>query len=313
MSANHLFLALLVAAVWGVNFVVIRVGLDAFPPLLLAALRFLPSAFLVPFLPRPAVPWPRLLALGLCWFVGQFGLLFTGMAVGMPPGLASVVLQSQAMFTILASAVLLKDRPGRRQGIGVAVALAGLTLIGLTAGGRGVTAAGMGLCLGAALCWASGNLLMRGAGKADMLPLICWLSLIPPLPLAGLSLWLDGADRAVQALTHLTPTGLGALLYLAVLSTVFGYGAWGHLLKLYPASTVAPFSLLIPVFGATASFLFLGETFGGQRLAGMGLILAGLMLVVVPPEGIRLAGRKGPGGGGMSGPGAGRRPPEGKG
>ncbi len=292
MRTKHLLLALLVAAVWGVNFTVIRIGLDAFPPLLLAALRFVPAAILVPFLPKPAVSWPRLLALGLAWFVGQFALLFTGMAVGMPPGLASVVLQSQAMFTILASAILLKEYPGRRQGLGVGVALAGLLVIGLTAGVQGVTATGLGLILAAAMCWATGNLLMRGAGKADMLPLIAWLSLIPPLPLLGLSLGLEGPGRVVQALTHLTPAGIGALLYLSILSTIFGYGAWGHLLKRYPAAIVAPFSLLIPVFGATSSFLVLGETFGTQRLAGMALILAGLVLVVIPPDAVRLARRR---------------------
>lgn len=291
MRPKHLLLALLVAAVWGVNFVIIRVGLGAYPPLLLAALRFVPSLALLPFLPRPAVPWRKLLALGLCWFVGQFGLLFTSMAVGMPAGLASMVLQSQAMFTILASAVILKERPGRRQMLGVAVALCGLVVIGLTVGARGTTLAGLLLCLAAAGCWAAGNIIMRGLGQADMLALIIWLSLIPPLPLLGLSLGLEGPERVIAALTRVDWAGIGALAYLSVLSTIFGYGCWARLLKLYPAATVAPFSLLIPVFGASAAALFLGETFGIQRLAGMALILAGLVVVVLPPDAVRLARR----------------------
>ena len=132
---------------------------------------------------------------------------------------------------------------------------------------------------------------MRGLGKTDMLPLIVWLSLVPPLPLLGLSLGLEGPDRVLAALTHVDWAGIGALAYLSVLSTIFGYGCWAHLLKLYPASTVAPFSLLIPVFGVSAAAVFLGETFGGQRLAGMGLILIGLVVVVLPPEAVRLARR----------------------
>lgn len=291
MKPTHILLALLVAAVWGVNFVVIRVGLDAFPPLLLAALRFALACLPALWLPRPAVSWPRLLTLGLAWFVGQFGLLFTGMAVGMPPGLASVTLQSQAFFTVLLSAFALRERPSPRQLTGTAAALAGLALIGSTAGTGGTTTLGVLLTIGAALCWACGNILMRGVGKVDMLPLVAWLSLVPPLPLLALSLALDGPQRVTAALAHFGWSGAGALLYITGLATFFGFGVWGRLLKTYPASTVAPFSLLVPVFGASAAYLVYGEQFGGARLAGMGLIMLGLAVAVWPTGGWRRAGR----------------------
>lgn len=282
MQPRHVLLALLVALLWGANFVVIRLGLDSFPPLLLAALRFVLAALPALFLPRPDISWGRMLALGLAWFVGQFSLLFLGMAVGMPPGVASVVLQSQAFITILLAALLLGERPRRAQGLGTLVALGGLTLIGATAGTGGVNLAGFGMLVAAALCWAVGNILMRGAGKADMLPLIAWLSLIPPVPLFALSFAFEGPEAIIRALTHLNWTGVGSVVYLTVFATFIGYGGWGALLKRYPAGTVAPFSLLIPVFGAACSWLVLGETFGPRRLAGMALILAGLSVVVLP-------------------------------
>lgn len=292
MKPAHVLLALLVTALWGANFVVIRVGLDSFPPLLLAALRFVLAALPVLFLPRPDISWPRMIGLGLAWFVGQFSLLFLGMAVGMPPGVASVVLQSQVFFSIIIAALVLGEKPGWRQGAGTCVAISGLALIGLTAGSGGVTGAGFAMLVAAALCWAFGNILMRGAGKADMLPLIAWLSIIPPLPLFALSYVFEGPERITEAMTHMNASGVGAVLYLTVFATFIGYGGWGKLLKLYPAGTVAPFSLLIPVFGASCAYLAMGETFGPGRMAGMGLILLGLAVVVLPPLG-RARARRG--------------------
>jgi len=282
MKPKHILLALVVVALWGGNFVVIRIGLDSFPPILLAALRFVLAAAPAFFLPRPEISWKRMIALGLAWFVAQFSLLFLGMAVGMPPGVASVVLQSQVFFTIVIAAFVLGETPRLRQVAGTCVALAGIALIGFTAGSGGVTVLGFALVLAASLFWAVGNILMRGAGKADILPLIVWLSIIPPLPLFGMSYVFEGPERIMRALTHMNAAGVGSVLYLTICATMVGYGGWGKLLKTYPASTVAPFSLLIPVFGATCAYLTLGETFGPRRLAGMALILAGLAVVVLP-------------------------------
>lgn len=283
MKPKHILLALVVTALWGANFVVIRVGLDSYPPLLLAALRFVLAALPAFFLPRPDISWPRMIALSLAWFVGQFSLLFLGMTVGMPAGLSSMVVQSHVFLTIAVAAFVLGEKPTRRQGAGTAVALAGLALIGYTAGTGGVTVLGFSLLVGAALCWAFGNILMRGAGKADMLPLIVWLSILPPFPLLGMSYVFEGPTRIMFALTHMNATGIGAVLYLTVFATLIGYGGWGKLLKTYPAGTVVPFSLLVPVFGAGCAWLLLDETFSPQRLCGMGLILAGLAVVVLPP------------------------------
>ncbi|MCM2292973.1 EamA family transporter [Allorhizobium sp. BGMRC 0089] len=282
MRSQHILLALLVAVIWGVNFTVISVGLGSFPPLMLAVLRFVIAALPAFFLPRPPIAWPLFIAIGVFLFLGQFAFLFTGMAAGMPAGLASVVLQMQAFLTIPVAAMTLGEKPTLRQAGGSLLAFAGLGVIAVSAGAGDFTLAGLGLCLAAALCWAIGNVLLRQAGKADILPLIVWLSLIPPLPLLALSFMMDGPAMSLHALSSISFSGAGAVLYIAVLSTLAGYAIWGHLLKHYPTAMVAPFSLLVPVFGAGSAALFLGETFDPAKLFGMMLILAGLFVAVFP-------------------------------
>ncbi len=281
MPVRHIALAVLVTAIWGFNFVVIRLGLGSVPPLLLAALRFVVAALPVVFLARPNVPLARMIAIGMTLFVGQFAFLFPAMKLGMPPGLASVTLQSQAFLTILFAALALGERPKPRQLAGAGVAALGLLTIATTVGGD-FTTIGLGLTIASAASWAFGNVLMRGAGKADMLAMMVWLSLVPPLPLFALSLVFEGWPAITTGLTGIGVVGIGSVLYLAVLATLVGFGLWGFLLKNHPASTVAPFSLLVPLFGTLSSWLVFGETFSPLRIAGMGLILLGLATIALP-------------------------------
>ena len=284
MQPRHIALAILLAFFWGLNFVVITVALDDFPPLLLAGLRFVLAALPVAFLPRPQIPWSALVAIGMTLFVGQFALLFPAMAVGMPPGLASIALQVQAFFTIAIAAAVLHERPTGRQIAGGAVAFAGLAVVATTVGTAGVTIAGFLLLLGSAAFWSTGNVLLRRAGKVDMLPLMSWLSLIAAPPLLALSLAVEGPAAIGDAFRHADWLTIGAILYIAYVSTTFGYGVWGHLLKLYPAATVAPMALLVPVSGTLSAALLLGEQFGVVRLAGMLLIMAGLAVILLGPR-----------------------------
>lgn len=276
MQPRHVALAVLLSIFWGLNFVVVTIALTDFPPLLLVSLRFVIAALPVLFLPRPAVSWPTMIAIGATLFIGQFALLFPAMAVGMPPGLASIALQVQAFITIGIAAATLGERPTVRQLAGSGIAFLGLVLIAATIGSNGVTLAGFLLLAGAAVFWSIGNVLLRRAGKVDMLPMMAWLSLIPPIPMLLLSFSIEGPERIAGAFTHANWLTVGAVLYIAVVSTTFGYASWGHLLKLYPAATAAPFALLVPVSGTISAMLILGETFGPLRLAGMVLILAGL-------------------------------------
>ena len=284
----HVGLALLVAAFWGVNFVVIRLGLQDFPPLLMVALRFLVAASPVFFLPRPKLSWTRLTTISLTLFGGHFGFLFSAMAMGMPAGLASVTLQSQAFISIVIAALVLGERPNRRQMSGSVIALAGLVVIGGTAGADGFTLSGLALTLAAALSWAVGNVLLRSSGKVDMLPAVVWLSLVPPLPLFGLSLLIEGPQTISLAMSSVSWAGMASLAYIVIVATLGGFGIWGHLIRLYPVSTVAPFSLLVPIFGTLAAAIVLGEQFPAQRLAGMALIISGLAVVALPSRWLRL-------------------------
>ena len=281
MTLAHTVLVLAVVLIWGLTFVATRWALDDFSPSQLTALRFLIAAAPALVLARPRVPWRTLVPVGLTLFLGQFILQFFGIALGTPPGLAAVVVQTQALFTILFAALALGERPTRREGTGAAVAFAGLALIGLTVG-RDLTAAGLVLCGLSAMSWGVGNVLVKRLPPVDTLSLMVWLSVIPPLPSLALSVALDGPFALGTALVASSWLGRAAVLYIAVIATVLGYAIWGALLRHHPAAIVTPFALLIPFVAAYASSLAFGERFGPLRLTGMGLVLFGLAVIVGP-------------------------------
>ncbi|MDH0201445.1 EamA family transporter [Comamonas aquatica] len=266
MSQRDWLSALVVIVVWGLNFVVMKWGLATLSPLLLCALRFVAASLpFVWFVRRPqALPWWLLAAYGLVQGVGQFGLLFTGMKLGMPAGMASVVLQVQAFITMLLAAAFMGEKPQRWQWWGLVCAIAGLALIGAAHGDSPaeMTLAGFLITVGAAAMWASSNLLTRKAaqyGAYTPVGFIVWTSLFPIVPLLALSVGVDGVDAVALQLQGIGWRELGVIAYLALLSTLLGYGLWTQLLQRYAASTVAPLSLLVPVIGLLSALLLLGE------------------------------------------------------
>jgi O-acetylserine/cysteine efflux transporter len=282
VTRRDILIATVVAAVWGLNFVVIEVGLRELPPLLFAALRFTLVAFpAVLLVGRPKVPARLVVLVGLFLGVGQFGLLFVGMDLGVPAGLASLVLQCQAMFTLGLAASVLGERPTTRQLAGCAVAFSGIALIA-TGRAAGVSLAGLALCIAAAASWGASNVTTRIARPPDAVALLVWASLVPPLPLLGLSLAFEGPADIGGALAGVGPSGIFALLYVVVLATLFGFGTWTALLRRYPAGVVAPFSLLVPVFGLLSAAVLLDEAPNAAELAGAGIVLAGLVLTNLP-------------------------------
>lgn len=284
MKPVHILLLVLVAALWGFNFVVIKLGLDNFPPLLFSALRFLFAAVpLVFFIPKPDVSWRIIIGIGLVLGVVKFSFLFIGIKVGVPPGLASLLLQSQAFFTVLLAFLVFGARPRPLQIGGMAIAFSGIALIGSSIDGN-FTLTGLALAIAAAIAWAFSNMLMKKAGNVPMLNLMVWVSLVPPIPLLVISVLFEGLDRDLAAITHISLTGAAAVLFVAYVATIFGFAIWGAMISRYGVSTVAPFSLLVPVFGMSSSALFLGEAFGPLRMVAAALIVAGLVMNVFNPQ-----------------------------
>ncbi|MCA1555051.1 MAG: EamA family transporter, partial [Chloroflexi bacterium] len=224
-----------------------------------------------------------LVRLGLILFTAQFTLQFFAIANGMPPGLASVAVQTQALWTILIAAAVLGERPTKGQLIGIGVALIGLALIAMTVG-RGLTIIGLLLALASALSWGVGNVMLKRLPGMDMLHLVVWLSLIPPLPTLALSYWLDGPSALPTALAHASWLGIGAALYLGLMGTVVAYVIWGNLLRQYPAATIVPFALLVPCVGMFSTAIAFGEHFEPLRLAGVTAMLVGLAIIVLPKD-----------------------------
>jgi len=280
MTTRDLLLALVVIVVWGLNFVVIMTGLNHMPPLLMGALRFMLVVFpAILFIRKPQVPWRWLLAYGLTISLGQFAFLFSAMAVGMPAGLASLVLQSQAFFTLLFAALFIGERVRSPNLVGLVVAAVGLTLIGMQVD-RVMTLAGFALTICAASMWALGNVVTRRIGKVDLVGLVVWGNLVPPLPFLALSWWLEGPVAIRAALDGFNLQSALVLTYLAFGATLLGYSIWGRLLSRYPASQVAPFSLLVPVVGLTSASVLLDDRLGLWQLIGALLVMLGLLINV---------------------------------
>jgi O-acetylserine/cysteine efflux transporter len=284
MPARDLLLALAIVVVWGVNFMAIKWGVAEVAPLLLSSLRYvvaaLPAIF---FIRRPDVALPLLIGYGVFVGVGQFGLLFSAIHLGMPAGLASLVLQLQTFFTIGLAVLLLGERPNGAQLFGALIALCG---IGVIAVEKFAAAAIVPLLMTvlAAASWAVANIIVKRAGKVDMLAFVVWSSLVPPIPLFVLSMLIEGPAAIPQSLANLSWLGIASLLFLGWVSTDFGYGAWSKLLQRHPASTVAPFTLLVPIIGLSTGAMVLGEALSGLDWLGSALVFVGLILNVFGPR-----------------------------
>ncbi len=289
LSRGDLLRALAVVVIWGLNFVVMKVGLQGLSPMLLGALRFtLASLPFLLFVRRPALPWRILAAYGLAQGLGQFGFLFWGLQLGMTAGMASVVMQMQAFFTLLMAAPLLGERARSWQWLGLAVALGGLLMIGMAHGeGPGqMTLVGFVLTACAAFMWAVSNLVVRYAsrhGAYKPFDFIVWTSLFPILPFFALALGFEGWEPVRTQLRALGWTALLSVAYLALLATLLAYALWTRLLQRHPAGRVTPFSLLVPVVGLAAAWLAFGEVPQPWQWAGTVAVLLGLVINQLGP------------------------------
>jgi len=276
LSWRDALLAVAIVFVWGTNFVVIRLGLNALPPLFFATLRFafvvFPAVF---FLPRPKTSWSNLATYGVCIGLLQFGILFIAMNGHISPGLASLVVQMQVFFTIALAMWRTREKLRPHQIGALGLALAGMGVIAAH-NGHGVTVLGVGLVLVAAMGWALGNQASREAGVVNMLAYVVWAALFSVPPLLVLSLLLEGPHAIAAGIEHAGWVTWAAVLWQSVGNTMFGYACWAWLLSRYPAATVAPMSLLVPIFGFGASAAILGEPLPAWKIGATVLIMAGL-------------------------------------
>ncbi|WP_423840617.1 EamA family transporter [Vibrio mytili] len=284
MLMRDRLLALTIVLVWGVNFVVIKVGLEGVPPLLLAGLRFALVAFpALLFVPRPKLPFKWLLAYGLTISFGQFALLFWALNVGLAAGLASLLLQAQAFITLGFGILLLKEKIHRHNVMAVIIAGSGIYLLAAAQSGGVVSLTGFTLILilGAASCWALGNITNKIIMKKYTVPtmsLIVWSAIVPTVAFSVTSLLIEGQDVIQRSLLHIQWHNLFSIVYLSLFATIIGYGGWSYLLSRYATALVAPLSLLVPVFGLLSAWILLDETLGLQQVVGV--IVIGLGLVI---------------------------------
>ncbi len=275
MRPRDVLAAIGVATVWGLTFIAIKVGVGEVPPLLLSALRFAFAAFPGVLFVRPPKASPWLVGLyGALIGVGQFGLLFLAIRRGFPVGLASLIVQLQAFFTIFLAWALLGEQPRRTQAVGAAVAFAGIALIGSQRLG-GASFWPFAMVIVAAGFWGAGNVVAKLAGRVDMFAFVIWSSLAPPAPLLLLSLIMEGRE-GVASLAHPSLKLVVAVLVVSYAGTVLGFGVWAWLMSRYPAAAIAPFALLVPVVGMTAGSAVFGEPLGTFEIWGALLVLAGL-------------------------------------
>ncbi|MBU9278699.1 EamA family transporter [Burkholderia multivorans] len=278
MKTKHILLAVLVTAIWGANFSVIKLGLTSVDPFLLAGIRFalcaIPAVFI---LRRPQVSIGYLASYGLLFGVGLWGVVNLGIQAGLSAGIASLVLQFSAFFTILLGSFVFKESISRYQYAGIVLALVGLAAI-ITITDGSVSTLGVALVVIGALSWSVANIIIKRAGTKDVLAFLVWSSLFSPVPLFAIALFQHGTQIYVETLSRLNWSAIFSILFQVYPTTLFGYWAWNKLLKTYPVSRVAPLSLLVPIFGMVGSVLVFGEHIGTPKVAATALVVLGLAI-----------------------------------
>lgn len=269
-----------VAMVWGVGFIASRLALDELSPVVMTAARFSIAAVPCLFLRRPDVPWQLLLAASFCLFMLQFLAQAYGITHGVPVGLLSVIVQSQALFTIAFAALAFHEIPTRVQMAGIGVATLGLLMICGTVG-YDFSLAAFAVVMTCPITFAIGNLLVRKAGKAPMFELFSWLSLVSAIPLLALVPLTDGVGPAVASLRNMSLTGWLSIFTIGAITTSLAYWLWGRLLRDYTAAQVVPFALLVPFIGSASSAIVFGERFGPLRFAGMITVVLGIAIMLL--------------------------------
>lgn len=279
MDVRHILLALTIAVMWGGNFIVTKWCVECISPFTLIILRFVFSTFpLIFFIPRPKnISWGVLIALALTLGVGKFSFVFWSLKMGFAPGIGSLVLQTQVLFTVILSKFFLKTKISQKQAMGMVVAFFGMVAIAHEMGGDTNFLGFLCMLIGAFL-WGVANVLFRKCQDANTFSLVIWMGIVPPLPLYGLSVMIDGPQAFFYELSHINTMVIGQLIFIIVGATWIGTTCWAYLFKKYDPGVVAPYGLLIPVVAVLLSWWFFDETHGWSGILGCVLVFLGLVI-----------------------------------
>lgn len=289
MKPLHTLLLTFVVALWGVNFVFVKTGLSEIPPFLFCFFRFfLLSIPAVCFFKRPAVPFKWVALYGLVMFFLQFALMFSGMQAGVSAGLGSILLQTQVFFSILFASILLKEKINRWQIFGAILSFCGIAFVGFNLGAS-ATLPGLLLVLAAAVTWGLGSVIVKKMGRTQSASLLVWGGLIAWPPLLLCSLLFENSGSILLELHHLSHASYIAILFVTLCSTVFGFGIWNWLVQVYPLATIAPFTLLVPIFGMLSSVILLDELLEPWKVLSGLLVIGGLCFNLI---GARILARR---------------------
>ena len=293
--------ALAVVIIWGLNFIFMKFALHDFTPFQMGAARYVFAVFpLILFIKRPNLDVKWLLYYGLFQGVGQFGFLFVGLKLGMTAALASVLMQTQVFFTAIFGFLLLGERPSRSLQIGLFLAASGLICFAMNyiapqaINTSATTLFGLIFCVLGASMWSASNIVVRKAQQSltkdtsfDAVAFLVWSSVVPILPFVALTLLFDAESTRWRWLAAPWSSWV-SVAFLGWVATIAAYAMWTALLKRHPANRVAPFSLGVPVVGITAGMVILGEQITTWQWAGIGLVVAALLTVML---GQRVAAR----------------------
>lgn len=278
MAFTHILMALAVCFLWGCNFIAIKYSYESFPPFASLTIRFILTLIpLIFFVPRPKCSWGLLFEISLFQWIGQFGMSYSAIYLGLTPGLTALLLQSHIIFTLLISIFFYQYKPQMIELLGICIAVLGFSLIGAQIDGT-IFIGGFLCVLFAGLSIACSTMILREQRNLNMFQIIIWSCIFPILPMYGLSWFFEGPQALFEGFSKLTVNAGISLLYTAYFSTIVATPLWGILLKNYEPAKIAPFMLLIPVFAMISSYFAFGETLTTSSIIASALTIIGLFV-----------------------------------
>ncbi|EKO3428503.1 EamA family transporter [Vibrio fluvialis] len=282
MQGRDLLLIISVMAIWGFNFSMIKLGVSEMDPLLIAAARFFCATFpIIFFVRKPNVQWRYLMAYGLVFGTGIWGMASCSITFGLSSGMASVLLQTDVLTTVLVGVLLYKEVISARMAAGIVVSVVGLVVSIIYTNGN-VTLAGVVFIMISAICWPLAGVIVRKSGTRSAFAFNIWGMLFAPLPLVALSVAMNGWDVLSTTYQQWNSNAWISVLFQAYPTTVFGYWVWNKMVLKYPMSQLAPMTLLVSVFALLSGYAIYDEQLSLAQWVSCSTFLLGIGLVLYP-------------------------------